>query len=152
MDPRISEGTTVPRVFSPEEGLAFVERQHGRLAAGEGVALAVAEAVSDEAVGHINLLYRPQPGVAGIGYWIIERKRGKHLGLFAVQLLSRWALQEMRLERIEALVEPENQASIRVLEYAGFQREGLLRSYLSFAHRRADALVYSLLPTDLESN
>ena len=37
----------------------------------------------------------------------------------------------------------------RVLEANGFHREGHLRSYLSFATRRADALMYSFLASDL---
>jgi len=40
-------------------------------------------------------------------------------------------------------------ASQRVLESAGFQREGHLRSFLVFDDCRADAIVYSLLPSDL---
>jgi len=47
------------------------------------------------------------------------------------------------------LVVPDNIASQRVLEKAGFRREGHLRSYLVFERQRADALVYSLLPSDL---
>jgi RimJ/RimL family protein N-acetyltransferase len=39
--------------------------------------------------------------------------------------------------------------SQRVLEKAGFRREGHLRSYLVFDQQRADALMYSLLPSDL---
>lgn len=35
-DPRIPENTSVPAVYSPEEGLAFVERQHQRRTSGQG--------------------------------------------------------------------------------------------------------------------
>jgi ribosomal-protein-alanine N-acetyltransferase len=55
----------------------------------------------------------------------------------------------MRLARVEALVIPGNIPSQRVLEKAGFQREGVLRSYLFYEGRRFDALMYSLLPSDL---
>jgi ribosomal protein S18 acetylase RimI-like enzyme len=51
--------------------------------------------------------------------------------------------------RVEALVEPENTPSQRVLEGVGFQREGHLRSYLVFDGRRADAFIYSQLASDL---
>lgn len=149
-DPRILEVTTVPRAYTPEAGLAFVARQHSRVTGGEVIALAIAEASSGEAIGHITLLCRPQRGVAGIGYWLLARKRGKHLGLYAVRLLSRWGLQEAGLARIEALVEPANIPSMRVLERAGFQREGLLRAHLALKGRRADVYSYSLLPEDLE--
>ena len=49
------------------------------------------------------------------------------------------------------MVAPDNIASQRVLEKAGFVREGHLRSYLVFERQRADALMYSLLPGDLSS-
>jgi ribosomal-protein-alanine N-acetyltransferase len=67
-----------------------------------------------------------------------------------VSLLVRWAIDDVGMARIEALVEPGNIASQRVLEHAGFQREGCLRSYLVLQPdgRRTDALVYSLLPDD----
>ena len=58
-------------------------------------------------------------------------------------------MTEAPLARVEALVVPDNIASQRVLEKAGFQHEGHLRSYLVFERQRADALVYSLLPSDL---
>jgi ribosomal-protein-alanine N-acetyltransferase len=51
--------------------------------------------------------------------------------------------------RHPALVVPDNIASQRVLEKAGFRREGHLRSYLVFERQRADALIYSLPPSDL---
>src|SRR4051812_22874480 len=91
-DPRIPEGTTVPATFTPEAGWAFVDRQHARIAAGEGLPLAVADAATDVAVGFIVLLVRPQPGVAGLGYWIVPRARGKALARRAVALLAPWAL------------------------------------------------------------
>jgi RimJ/RimL family protein N-acetyltransferase len=36
-----------------------------------------------------------------------------------------------------------------VVESVGFRREGHLRSYLVFDKGRADAFIYSLLPSDL---
>jgi [ribosomal protein S5]-alanine N-acetyltransferase len=147
-DPEIPEGTTVPMRFTPKEGLAWIERQWGRHENGQGLALAIADAGSEEALGNINLLFRQQPGTVAIGYWLLDRVRGRGLGSRAVALLSRWAVTDGALERVEALVLPDNLASQRVLEKAGFRREGYLRSYLVLATRRMDALIYSLLPCD----
>ena len=58
-------------------------------------------------------------------------------------------MTEAGLARVEALVVPDNVASQRVLEKVGFRREGHLRSYLVFDTERADAFIYSLLPSDL---
>ena len=50
--------------------------------------------------------------------------------LEALGLVIPYAFETLRLHRIEAACIPDKQRSIRVLEKAGFQREGLLRSYL----------------------
>lgn len=141
-DPDIPTGTTVPARFMVDEGLAWIERQWGRADNGEGLSLAIADAGSGEALGAVVLLFRRQPLTVEIGYWLVERARGRGLGSRAVALLARWALTDARLARVEALVEPDNVASQRVLEKAGFRREGHLRSYLVFDRRRADALIY----------
>lgn len=41
-DPEIPHGTSVPARYTPQEGLAFIGRQHARLTDGEGVSLAIA--------------------------------------------------------------------------------------------------------------
>jgi [ribosomal protein S5]-alanine N-acetyltransferase len=147
-DPRIPEGTTVPARFTPAEGLAWIERQWRRADNGEGLSLAIADAGSNEALGLVVLLFR-RPDTVEIGYWLIPRSRGRRLATRAVALVARWALADAGLERVEALVEPDNIASRRVLESAGFQKEGHLRSYLVVGRRRADALIYSLIRSDL---
>jgi RimJ/RimL family protein N-acetyltransferase len=148
-DPHIPEGTTVPASFTVAEGLAWIERQWGRADNGEGLSLAIADAGSDDALGAVVLMFRRQPGTVEIGYWVVERARGRRLVSRAVALLARWALTDAGLARVEALVDPDNTPSQRVLESVGFRREGHLRSYLVFNTRRADAFIYSLLPSDL---
>jgi RimJ/RimL family protein N-acetyltransferase len=145
-DPGIPAATTVPAHFTPEQGLAFIHRQWARAERGEGVSLAIAE--DDRAVGLVWIAQRPQPGVAGLGYWVVPRARRRGLGTRAVRLASRWTLTEAGMARLEAWVEPENVASQRLLAAAGFVHEGVLRSFLSFGDRRADALVYARLRGD----
>lgn len=147
-DPRIPEGTTVPAVYTAELGQAFIQRQWSRIDTGEGVSLAVADAATDDAVGVAVLLVRPQPAVVGIGYWVVPHARGRGLAARAVGLLSRWALAEAGMARVEAWVDRENVPSQRVLTAAGFTREGILRSFLSFSGRRADAVVFSRVADD----
>src|SRR3954470_6682026 len=48
-----------------------------------------------------------------------------------------------------ASVAPENVASQRVAEKAGFMQEGILRSYREIRGVRRDLVAYSLLPGDL---
>ena len=144
-DPRIPEGTTVPAVYDPEAGRAFIERQWSRLDNGEGLSLAIASSVSSAAIGLTVLMLRPQGGVAGVGYWVVPSQRGLGHASRAVRLVSEWALSDAGLARVEAWVEPDNSASRHVLTTSGFELEGTLRSFLSFGTRRADALVFARL-------
>jgi RimJ/RimL family protein N-acetyltransferase len=145
-DTRIPQGTSVPAVFSPDEGIRFIERQWGRQLDGEGLSLAIAETAADEAVGVIVALLRWQPSVVGIGYWVVPPARGKRYAVRAVGLLVRWLLTQTTTTRVEALVEPDNLPSRRCLERSGFKEEGRLRLAIQGNH---DALMYSLLGTDL---
>lgn len=40
-----------------------------------------------------------------------------------------WALKDLGIARVELFIEPDNAASIRTAERAGFVREGLLRRW-----------------------
>jgi RimJ/RimL family protein N-acetyltransferase len=74
---------------------------------------------------------------------------GRRRGLMtrAVRLVCNWLLAE-GVGRIEVRTHPENAASQRLAERAGFRREGLERSSIWLHGRRADAIVWSLLPDD----
>lgn len=54
-DPLIPLITTVPASGSSADIRAYVERQHDRLRTGQGYSFAVADAVTDEAVGQIGV-------------------------------------------------------------------------------------------------
>ena len=83
-----------------------------------------------------------------IGYWIGERYAGKGLMLDALALLVSHAFEVLRLHRIEAACIPDNQRSMRLLEKAGFRREGLLRSYLRINGVWQDHYLYALIAGD----
>jgi ribosomal-protein-alanine N-acetyltransferase len=83
-----------------------------------------------------------------IGYWIGERFAGKGLMHEGLKLLVAYAFETLRLHRVEAACIPDNERSIRVLEKAGFQREGLLRSYLRINGAWRDHYLYALISTD----
>jgi RimJ/RimL family protein N-acetyltransferase len=56
----------------------------------------------------------------------------------------RFAFEEQGLQRVQALIEPWNEASIRTAERCGLRREGLLRAY----YRGRDVYMYALLAHD----
>lgn len=61
---------------------------------------------------------------AHIGYWIDRNHANKGLTTDAVNTLTRFGFEELGLHRIEINVRPENDASCRVAEKAGYVFEG----------------------------
>jgi ribosomal-protein-alanine N-acetyltransferase len=88
---------------------------------------------------------------AQLGYWVGERFAGRGLMLEAVNLVVPYSFDALGLHRIEAACIPENKRSIRVLEKARFQREGLLRSYLRINGSWQDHYLYALIAEDFTS-
>ncbi len=83
-----------------------------------------------------------------IGYWIGQRYAGQGYMVEAIRLLVPYAFDTLRLHRIEAACIPDNARSMRVLEKAGFKREGLLRSYLRINGSWQDHYLYALIAND----
>jgi ribosomal-protein-alanine N-acetyltransferase len=146
-DMRIS-GDTKAEVFSPQDGHVLIERKWKRLKDGAGIALALTDANSDEAVGQISINVRPQPGVVGLGYWVLPEARQRGFASRAARLAAAWALGPLGAVRMEAWVRTDNAASLRTIAAAGFRREGVLRSFLTFGDERSDTVVWSRLADD----
>lgn len=54
---------------------------------------------------------------------------GRGWGAQALELVTRWAFEHMGVERMEVVIDMENEASQRTAEKAGFTREGVRRGY-----------------------
>jgi ribosomal-protein-alanine N-acetyltransferase len=65
---------------------------------------------------------------AEIGYWLGESFWGRGIVTEALQLVTQHAFEQMNFLRLFALPFADNVGSVRVLEKAGYVREGLLRS------------------------
>ena len=116
--------------------------------AGTGAAFAVCDP-DGASYGHVLLELR-EAGRADVGYWLLPEGRGRGRATRALGLVSRWALAQPGVARLQLWTVPENTASQRVAERAGFEREGVLRSYGEVEGRRVDAVFYSRLPTDVK--
>jgi RimJ/RimL family protein N-acetyltransferase len=150
-DPEISRWTVVPREYTELHATEFIATREADRAAGRELSFAVVDR-ADVLLGAIGMSSFDWPDHRGeIGYWMAREARRRGVGTRAVRLLSRWAIEGLRLERVELLANPANQASQRLAERAGFTREGLLRRYRTRHGVREDLIMFSLLPEDLGS-
>lgn len=139
-DPDIARWIPIPTPYTEKDARAYVD--------GVPDTRAIVDATSGELLGSIGWRIVDQ-GNFQIGYWVKREARGRGAATHALSLLSRWALSELGKRRVQLLAEPENRASQRVAEKAGFAREGVLRSYLELGGERRDGVMFSLLPEDI---
>lgn len=84
-----------------------------------------------------------------IGYEISSKYWGKGIATKAVKMVVSTIFFEWpHLERLEAVVAVDNLGSQRVLEKAGFIKEGVLRKYYLVKGIPKDVVMFSLLSTD----
>ena len=144
-DPEITHWIpAIPSPYTAEDALAFVRgevrpEEHSLAVTLEGVV-----------VGAIGLGVNSMNYRGRIGYWVAAPARGRGVCTRALRLLSRWALDELDLQRLDLITDPDNLASQRVAEKVGFRREGVLRAHLRHPDGRIrDSMMFSLLPGEL---
>jgi ribosomal-protein-alanine N-acetyltransferase len=130
-DPLISHFTTVPANYTLEHAQSFVRQldpeglQNKReirfiIESSQGEKSALAGVISFHSPNFNNK-------VAEIGYWIAKESRGKSIGTTAVKVLTNFGFETMGWNRIEAMIDHDNEASKKVVTRAGYEHEGLLR-------------------------
>ncbi len=82
---------------------------------------------------------------AEIGYWVAPPAQGRGLARKAIKLAITRLMSETPIYRLEARIQPDNRASLKVLKVLGFQFEGVERGGLRFGTSYRDHQVYSLL-------
>ncbi|MCY3997172.1 MAG: GNAT family protein [Rhodobacter sp.] len=92
---------------------------------------------------------RQGPAHAGtLGYWIGEPYARRGYMREAIDAVVHYAFAVRDLSRMEAACLPENVASRRVLEKAGFKYEGVAQSYLQINGRWRNHVLYANLRLD----
>ena len=82
---------------------------------------------------------------AEIGYWLAEPYWGRGIITEAVRLLTDYAFESLGLIRVQAGVFSKNTAAMRVLEKAGYVKEGIMRKALIKKRIVMDQHMYAIL-------
>ena len=87
--------------------------------------------------------------VTGVSIAIGEAKQwGKGYGSEVMQLVLRFAFDELNLHRVQLTVFSYNERAIALYEKLGFQREGVHREHLQRDGRRYDMYLYGFLRSE----
>jgi len=113
-----------PHPYTRRDGIDFLE-----YAQSQEPESSFAIEYGGEAVGGVGFLMGRDIAriSAEMGYWLGEGFWGRGIATRTVAAMSDWAFDSYKLTRVFAMAFAHNAASIRVLEKAGFEREGLMR-------------------------
>lgn len=86
---------------------------------------------------------------AETGFTLLKEYRGQGYMTEAMEAIIVFAFGELRLNRIEVRIHPENSPAVRLAERLGFKLEGILRQSVSFAGEFHDQMVLSIIREDI---
>jgi ribosomal-protein-alanine N-acetyltransferase len=136
--------------LAPFTDLAGFEARYARQLTGACVILVARELAGGQAVGVVTLS-EIVLGVfqnAYLGYYGMAPFARRGYMTEAVRQAARYAFTELGLHRLEANIQPENAASIALVQRVGFRLEGFSPAYLFINGAWRDCERWALLATD----
>lgn len=108
------------------------------------VTLAVTARSTGVVVGSVGLTIANRRNGRGVlGYAINREVWGRGYATEAALLIVDYGFTALGLHRIEATCDPRNTASVRVLEHAGLELEGMMRGHRLMRGEWGDSLLYA---------
>ena len=118
-------------------------------AQGNGVCWVLELTEGEVVVGSIDLFkIEAESKRAEIGYVLAKMVWGQGIMTEAMNAVIRHSFNQLQLNRLEADIDPENDASARLLKKCGFQLEGLLKQRWIVAGKVTDSEIYGLVAED----
>lgn len=138
----------LPYPYTEKDGTDYISAM---LSADENETFAFAIVSANKVIGSIGVFRQENihRQTAELGYCITEEYLGKGIMTDAVKQICKYVFDKSDIIRIYAEPFAYNTASCRVLEKAGFQYEGKLRSNAVKNSKIIDMKMYSLLKTEI---
>ncbi len=139
----------IPRPYlkNKEDALELIATFDEKIASGTGINWGIAYLNEPEKIigliGHYRM--KPEHYRAEVGYMLFPKYHSKGIISEALEKAIEYGFKEMKLHSIEAILDPENKASEKVLLKNGFVKEGHFIENEFYEGRFLNTLVYSRL-------
>ncbi|POY38755.1 N-acetyltransferase [Flavobacterium alvei] len=135
-----------PLVKTKDDALAHITMIDEKIDTNEGINWAITLKNNDKLIGIIGL-YRIQPEHfrAEIGYMLLPEYHGKGIVSEAINEVVNYGFASIKLHSIEAIIDPKNFASEKVLQKNGFVKEAHLKENEYYEGRFLDTVIYSII-------
>jgi ribosomal-protein-alanine N-acetyltransferase len=148
-DPETMRYWSGPPMVARSEAEAMVERAEAAFAAKTSIRWGLVLRDSGELVGAANLHSLDEQSRRGeIGYVLGRSHWGHGYNNEALTRILDFGFDDLGLHRVEAELDPRNEASARAVERLGFVREGLLRERWIVEGEISDSLMVGLLRSE----
>ena len=133
-----------PLVINKEEALSHIALLDSGIEKNEAINWAITFKGENKLLGIIGF-YRTkfEDFRSEIGYMLLSENHRKGIASEAVERAMEFGFNEMNLHSIEAVIDPRNYASERVLQKNGFIKEGYFKENTFFNGEFLDSVIYS---------
>lgn len=135
-----------PLVKSIDDALEHIAMIDAKIEMNEGINWAITYKDNPKLIGIIgHYRIKPEHFRAEVGYMLLPEFHGKGIISEAIKEVVNYGFNEMKLHSIEAIIDPENFGSARVLEKNNFVKEAHLKENEFYEGRFLDTVIYSIL-------
>jgi ribosomal-protein-alanine N-acetyltransferase len=135
-----------PLVKSIDDALEHIAMIDAKIESNEGINWAITYKDNPKLIGIIgHYRIKPEHFRAEVGYMLLPEYNGKGIISEAIKEVVNYGFNAMKLHSIEAIIDPENFGSERVLQKCGFVKEAHLKENEFYEGRFLDTVIYSIL-------
>ena len=145
-NPEVMKYIPRPLVKTNEEASSHIKMIQDKIETNEGINWAVTLRGNDKLigiVGHYRIKW--EHFRSEIGYMLLPDYHGKGIISEVVGILVDYGFNKMKMHSLEAIIDPANHASAKVLEKNGFVKEAHLLENEFFEGKFLDTIIYSII-------
>ena len=145
-DPAIMKYIPRPVAKTVDDASAFITRIHTGFANKENINWAITMKGEDRLIGTIGYVrMKPEHFRAEMGCMLRNDLQGKGIMQEAITAIINFGFDEMKLNSIEALIDPDNKSSEKILKKNKFVQEAFFKENEFYEGKFLDTIVYTLL-------
>ncbi|WP_395062281.1 GNAT family N-acetyltransferase [Flavobacterium sp.] len=140
-----------PLAKTKDEALVHIKMIDDKIVNNEGINWGITLKGNPKLIGIIGH-YRIQPENhrCEIGYMILPQYNGQGIVTEAIKIVLEYGFDDLQMHSIEAVIDPDNVASERVLQKNGFVKEAHILENELYEGKFWDTVIYSLLKRNLK--
>lgn len=141
----------IPRPLAEtiEDAQKFIEECNSSIEKNDLINWAIAKKEDNKLIGMIGFFrLQPENFRGEIGYILNPNFHGKGIMKEATDEALKYGFEELHFHSIEAVIDPRNNASERILQKTGFTKEAHFKENFFYNGEFLDSVIYSLLKSN----